>query len=153
MDIYNWVNVAQKKIRFRRRRAKFREEIFRRYRCRLESLTAEGMDPEAAKKTVMEELGDPEMQGGMVQDRYGITAPDPEKSTRVDPKEIDAVIVPMVGFDKHNNRLGQGGGYYDRYLARCPGAKHIAVAFAEQEFDHIVTDYFDLPMDMVVTDK
>ncbi len=70
MDIYNWVNVAQKKIRFRRRRAKFREEIFRRYRCRLESLTAEGMDPEAAKKTVMEELGDPEMQGGMVQDLH-----------------------------------------------------------------------------------
>lgn len=81
MDIYNWINVAQKKIRFRRRRAKFREEIFRRYRCRLESLTAEGMDPEAAKKTVMEELGDPEMQGSMVQDlhrQHWMPLPEPE---------------------------------------------------------------------------
>ena len=81
------------------------------------------------------------------------SAPDPEKSTWVDPKKIDVVIVPMVGFDKDNNRLGQGGGYYDRYLTRCPGAKHIAVAFAEQEFDRIETDFFDLPVDMVVTDK
>ena len=95
----------------------------------------------------------PGPEGGMVQDRYGISAPDPEKSTWVDPRKIDVVIVPMVGFDRDNNRLGQGGGYYDRYLARCPQAKHIAVAFAEQEFDKIVTDYYDLPMDMVVTDK
>ena len=95
----------------------------------------------------------PGAEGGMVQDRYGITAPDPARSTLVDPKEIDVVIVPMVGFDKDNNRLGQGGGYYDRYLTRCPGAKHIAVAFAEQEFDRIETDFFDLPVDMVVTDK
>ena len=95
----------------------------------------------------------PGPDGGMVADRYGISAPDPAKSTLVDPKEIDVVIVPMVGFDKNNNRLGQGGGYYDRYLTRCPNAKHIAVAFSEQEFDEIVTDFFDLPVDMVVTDK
>ncbi len=94
----------------------------------------------------------PGADGGMIEDRYGITAPDPAKSIRVDPKEIDAVIVPMVGFDKKNHRLGQGGGYYDRYLIRCPKAKRIAVAFAEQEFDEVITDYFDIPMDMVVTD-
>ena len=94
----------------------------------------------------------PGPEGGMVQDRYGISAPDPEKSTLVKPEEIDVVIVPMVGFDRENRRLGQGGGYYDRYLVRCPRAKHIAVAFAEQKFDEVVTDYYDMPMDMVVTD-
>jgi 5-formyltetrahydrofolate cyclo-ligase len=95
----------------------------------------------------------PGPEGGMVQDRYGISAPDPAKSTLVDPRDVDVVIVPMVGFDKNNNRLGQGGGYYDRYLTRCSQAKRIAVAFAEQEFDQVVTDFFDMPMDMVVTDK
>ena len=95
----------------------------------------------------------PGPEGGMVNDRYGISAPDPEKSTHVDPGEIDVVIVPMVGFDKDNNRMGQGGGYYDRYLMRCPHAAHIAVAFAEQEFDAVVTDYFDMKVDAVVTDK
>ena len=95
----------------------------------------------------------PGPDGGMVEDRYGISAPDPAKSTLVDPKNIDVVLVPMVGFDKENNRLGQGGGYYDRYLARCLQAKHVAVAFAEQEFDQIVTDYFDRKVDRVVTDR
>ena len=36
---------------------------------------------------------------------------------------------------------------------RCPHAAHIAVAFAEQEFDAVVTDYFDMKVDAVVTDK
>ena len=70
MDIYTWVTIAKKKIRLPIRRAKFKKEIFRRYRCRLESLTAEGMDPVAAKKTVMEELGDPVETGEMAQVLY-----------------------------------------------------------------------------------
>lgn len=70
MDIYTWVTIAKKKIRLPIRRAKFKKEIFRRYRCRLESLTAEGMDPETAKKTVMEELGDPVETGEMAQVLY-----------------------------------------------------------------------------------
>ena len=95
----------------------------------------------------------PGPDGGMIADRYGITAPDPAKSTLVDPRDIDVVLVPLVAFDKNNMRLGQGGGYYDRYLVRCPQAKRIAVAFAEQELPGVVTDACDLPMDMVVTDK
>ncbi len=89
----------------------------------------------------------------MVTDRYGISAPDPEKSRLVDPSELDLVLVPMVAFDKSNMRLGQGGGYYDRFLLRCPQAKRIAVAFAEQEVDEVVTDEYDLPMDAVITDR
>ncbi len=94
----------------------------------------------------------PGPDGGMVKDRYGIAAPDPARSTRVDPREIDAVLVPLVAFDASNARLGQGGGYYDRYLVRCPEAERIAVAFAEQQVDKVVTDAFDMPMDMVITD-
>ena len=94
----------------------------------------------------------PHSREEMLTDSYGITIPDPDKSQRVDPKELDVVLVPMVAFDAENHRCGQGGGYYDRYLVRCPEAKHIAVAFAEQEVPRVVTEAFDMPMDMVVTD-
>ena len=90
--------------------------------------------------------------GDMITDRFGITAPDPEKSRLVQPGEADVVLVPMVAFDKKNRRMGQGGGYYDRYLIRCPQARRIAVAFAEQEVDVVVADALDLPMDLVVRD-
>ena len=95
----------------------------------------------------------PHSREEMLTDSYGITIPDPDKSERVDPKELDVVLVPMVAFDAENHRCGQGGGYYDRYLVRCPEAKHIAVAFAEQEVPRVVTEAFDMPMDMVVTDQ
>ena len=95
----------------------------------------------------------PHSREEMLTDSYGITIPDPDKSQRVDPKELDVVLVPMVAFDAENHRCGQGGGYYDRYLVRCPEAKHIAVAFAEQEVPRVVTEAFDMPMDIVVTDQ
>ena len=95
----------------------------------------------------------PHSREEMLTDWYGITIPDPDKSELVRPGELDAVLVPMVAFDAANWRMGQGGGYYDRYLVRCPEAKHIAVAFAEQEVPHVVTDAYDMPMDMVITDK
>jgi 5-formyltetrahydrofolate cyclo-ligase len=47
---------------------------------------------------------------------YGIKQPksDPTKTLRADC--LDMVIVPGIAFDKHNNRLGRGGGYYDKFL-------------------------------------
>ena len=94
----------------------------------------------------------PESMDELTTDRFGITAPDPKKSRLAQPGEADVVLVPMVAFDKKNRRMGQGGGYYDRYLIRCPQAKRIAVAFAEQEVDVVVADALDLPMDLVVRD-
>jgi len=88
----------------------------------------------------------------LIRDRFGITAPDPDKSRLVQPGEADVVLVPMVAFDDRNRRMGQGGGYYDRYLIRCPQAKRFAVAFAEQKVDAVVADALDLPMDLVVHD-
>lgn len=51
--------------------------------------------------------------------KYGILSPIPECSESVRADELDAVLMPCVGFDSHGGRLGHGGGYYDRYLLRC----------------------------------
>ncbi len=94
----------------------------------------------------------PASMDDLVKDTMGITAPDPEKSEQIDPADVDVILLPMVAFDSENRRMGQGGGFYDRYLVRSPESKHIAVAFSEQEVPRVITEPFDIPMDMVVTD-
>lgn len=66
----------------------------------------------------------------------------------------DALIVPMVGFDRANYRLGYGGGYYDRTLAAIVPRPHtIGVARADAELTTIYPQPHDIPMDVIVTDQ
>ena len=51
---------------------------------------------------------------------YDISQPVDKKTNRLDLEQIDLVVVPGLAFDKSNNRLGRGGGYYDRLLHRLP---------------------------------
>jgi 5-formyltetrahydrofolate cyclo-ligase len=67
---------------------------------------------------------------------------------------LDAVIVPLVGFDKAGFRLGYGGGYFDRTLAaatRRPFA--IGLGYEESSLQTIYPQLHDIPMDLVVTDQ
>nr|WP_223115804.1 5-formyltetrahydrofolate cyclo-ligase [Paracoccus amoyensis] len=66
------------------------------------------------------------------------------------------LIVPLAGFDRQGNRLGYGGGFYDRTLQvlRDQGvAVAIGLAFAAQELSAIPAEPYDQPLDIVVTDK
>lgn len=70
----------------------------------------------------------------------------------VAPEDIDLVLVPLVAFDNANNRLGYGGGNYDRLLDRLhPGAQTIGVAYEEQRVDAVPVDVFDKPLQSVVS--
>jgi 5-formyltetrahydrofolate cyclo-ligase len=69
------------------------------------------------------------------------------------PEEFDVVVVPMLGFDDSLNRIGYGGGYYDKFLATQPHARKIGVCFELGRVDHIPTDSHDIPVDMIVTEK
>lgn len=64
--------------------------------------------------------------------------------------QLTMIVVPVVGFDSHGNRLGYGAGNYDRYLTQIPSTCRIAgVAFAEQQVDDIPTEEHDIPLAIV----
>jgi 5-formyltetrahydrofolate cyclo-ligase len=82
-------------------------------------------------------------------EKYGI--PEPAGKKIEDESLIDLVIVPGVAFDKQNNRLGRGAGYYDRILKRLPGSKKTGLAFNFQIIDEIPVETHDIRMDEVIT--
>lgn len=85
---------------------------------------------------------------------WGILEPKPGCLRPVPPEEIDFVIIPGVAFDSAGNRLGYGGGYYDRFLPLLrPDTRKIATAFQLQVVEALVPDRFDRPVDLVVTEE
>ncbi len=64
----------------------------------------------------------------------------------------DLILVPLLGFDLDFNRLGQGGGYYDRYLAAHPSACRIGLAWECQRLDRIDARNWDVPVDGILTE-
>ena len=70
----------------------------------------------------------------------------------IEPKKIDCVIVPGVAFDKNCNRIGMGGGFYDRFL-KLTRAKKIALAFDFQVTENLPTENFDVAVDMIITER
>ena len=78
---------------------------------------------------------------------HGILAPPPH--SLVPPTHLDFILVPGLAFSKTGARLGQGGGYYDRYLPQAPQARKIGTAFSIQELQEIPLDQHDILMDEV----
>ena len=83
----------------------------------------------------------------------GIREPVSEKGRIIGPSEIDLVIAPCAAFDEKCRRLGMGGGFYDRYLPGCTGAKIIAAAYEVQCAEEIPTEEFDFTAGGVATEK
>ncbi len=82
----------------------------------------------------------------------GASLPSPEAN--VDPSWPDVVIAPGLAFTAARERLGQGGGWYDRFLADARADRTvIGVCFIEQIVDALPTEPHDISMDIVVTDR
>lgn len=94
----------------------------------------------------------PDMPDAFMKGKFDIQSPDPKRSRIIPPEEIDVILVPCVGLDNAGNRLGHGGGYYDRYLPRCPRAIKILVAFDAQRLEAVCVGENDVSMDFAVTE-
>lgn len=83
--------------------------------------------------------------------KYGILEPTPDAPV-VPPEQIGLCIVPCLAADAAGYRLGYGGGYYDRFLARTRGVS-IALCADGRLLPEIPRDAFDIPCDLIYTER
>lgn len=83
---------------------------------------------------------------------WGLAQPDPASATWL-PAEarIDLVVVPGLAFDRRGQRIGWGGGYYDRFLAQVQAVK-IGLCYDALVLDFIPGEPHDVPVDLVVAE-
>ncbi len=85
----------------------------------------------------------------LIKSPFGFLQPD----TKAPDAAPDIILVPLVGFDRDMNRLGQGAGHYDRIFMLFPKILRIGLAWSCQEVSTIPTDPWDIPLDAVLTEK
>ena len=91
--------------------------------------------------------------GDLIPGAWGILEPRQECLRPVEPALLDLVIVPGVAFDLIGNRLGYGGGFYDRFLPRCrPDTVYLALAFELQIRADVYPGEHDCPVHILVTE-
>lgn len=114
------------------------------------------LDPRQTKQIyfVRYQPGDP-----LNPNRYKILEPIPDPVKTHLPNELDLILVPLVGFDDQGNRLGMGGGFYDRTFAflkppcKIKKPRLIGLAYELQKVDHLPVAAWDIPMHAVVTER
>ena len=87
----------------------------------------------------------------LVINKFGIPEPISKKV-----KYPDVLLVPLVAFDKDLNRIGYGGGFYDRYIAKIRKRKKILTvgfAYSFQKVKKIPTNNYDIKLDIIITNK
>lgn len=93
------------------------------------------------------------------ENRFGIPEPRGRNRGRVPTWALDLVLMPLVAFDDRGNRIGMGGGFYDRTFAfmarrqRFTRPLLVGTAFEFQRREHIDAQGWDVPLDAVVTDR
>jgi len=94
--------------------------------------------------------------------RFGIVEPQLGINTVAPVWTLDIILLPLVGFDRCGNRMGMGGGFYDRTLARLNESKSnrglkrpllIGLAHHCQEVEQLQAQSWDIPLDIIATDK
>jgi len=71
----------------------------------------------------------------------------------VEIKNPDIIICPLIGFDAKLNRLGRGGGYYDKILLINKNAIKIGFAYSVQKLDSVPIEKHDISMNAIITEK
>ena len=93
-----------------------------------------------------------EEQSRLVKNRFGI--PEPNKSKIIDLNQLDIIFLPCVCFDSRGNRIGMGGGFYDKtlsYLSKKEKTKLIILAYDFQEVESCLPESHDIKADACLT--
>ena len=88
----------------------------------------------------------------LIVNRYGILEP-----TKTKLKVPEVILVPLLAYDKNNNRLGYGKGFYDRYLNKLKNKANkiltIGIAFSFQKHHNLPNNNKDYKLDYILTEK
>jgi 5-formyltetrahydrofolate cyclo-ligase len=88
---------------------------------------------------------------------YGIPEPDLAPESLLPAQDMAVVVLPLLGFTRQGQRLGMGGGYYDRSLAFRRGSKTppwlVGAAYSFQELDALAAQDWDVPLDAIATEE
>ena len=100
-----------------------------------------------------------EPDGAWRENRFGIPEPVVPRSWWQRASSLDIILLPLVAFDVHGNRLGMGAGFYDRALAFMLNRKHwrqprlFGLAHSLQQVDTLPRQDWDVPLDGVITEN
>lgn len=97
----------------------------------------------------------------LIKNQYGILEPKLNVTTLIPLSELDLIFTPLVAFDKTGQRLGMGGGFYDRTLKKWSEEKEslcktlhftpIGLAHDFQQVEHIPAELWDIPLPEIIT--
>jgi 5-formyltetrahydrofolate cyclo-ligase len=92
-------------------------------------------------------------------ERNGFGLWEPARGFLIEPRQLDLVVTPTVAFDNDKNRIGMGGGYFDRCFSFLRHRKQwlhpklLGVAFQCQKVEEIAPNPWDIPLYRIITDK
>ncbi len=90
----------------------------------------------------------------MRKNRFGIAEPDPKFNKRISARFLHVVGLPLVAFDNEGNRLGMGGGFYDRSFEFCRYSsakpKLFGLAHRCQRVEHLPTERWDIALTEII---
>ncbi len=92
----------------------------------------------------------------LVKNRFGIPEPEPDNAKAISPDALDLVLMPLTGFDTQGERLGMGGGFYDRtFEFTRNAAKPLLIGLAHecQKVEQIPVAEWDVPLAGIATDQ
>lgn len=92
----------------------------------------------------------------LVNNRYGIPEPEVTSARMIEPQQLDLVLLPLTGFDDQGQRLGMGGGFYDRTFefVRASGNPYLmGLAHECQKVERIPCENWDIPLAGIATDQ
>lgn len=94
------------------------------------------------------------IEDDLEQNKFGIFEPKKEIIKEVKPDEIDLIIVPGLAFDVFKNRLGYGGGFYDRFLENTGlDCLKVGIAYDFQIIDKVPVEEYDKKMNNIITEN